>query len=144
MDKTLLIALTLTCEMAGGCATTPTGAGPGGGSELRSSAPSDGLDQIPVALFQVPPVYPGELRKVRITGYAIVDFVVDAQGNVVQVTVRETSHPEFGTAAVECVSRWKFRPGRKAGRNVDARISVPIRFELTPPPLPTSAGAVSN
>ena len=40
------------------------------------------------------------------------------------------SRPEFEAAAVEAVSGWKFRPGRKGGREVVTHLQVPIVFSL--------------
>ena len=37
---------------------------------------------------------------------------------------------EFESAAVQAVSKWKFRPGKKSGRAVNTHMQVPIVFTL--------------
>jgi protein TonB len=32
---------------------------------------------------------------------------------------------------VQAVSKWKFRPGKKGGRNVNTKMQVPIVFSIT-------------
>jgi protein TonB len=88
------------------------------------------LDQKPTAQTQTKPKYPGELRKQRITGNAVVGFVVDVEGSVRDAKVVKATHPEFGAAAVEAVSQWEFQPGMKAGQTVKTRLQVPVVFAL--------------
>jgi len=45
-------------------------------------------------------------------------------------TLVRASNPEFGAAAVAAVSRWSFKPGRKAGHPVFTHMQVPIEFTL--------------
>lgn len=116
-----------------GCATdnasAPTAATP-------AEIPSDvvlklsTLDQKPVPRFQAKPMYPFELRRKNISGEALVDFVVDSQGNVRDATALRHTHPAFGEAAVAAVAQWKFHPGKKGGRAVSTRLQVPIVFSL--------------
>ena len=40
------------------------------------------------------------------------------------------SQREFESAAVQAVSKWKFKPGRKGGRAVNTHMQVPIVFTL--------------
>ena len=37
---------------------------------------------------------------------------------------------QFEAAAVQAVSKWKFKPGRKGGRDVPTHMQVPIVFTL--------------
>ena len=88
------------------------------------------LDQKPVPRSQARPIYPAELRSKNITGEAVVEFVVDSQGNVRDATALRHTHPAFGEAAVASVMQWKFQPGKKGGRAVTTRLQVPIVFSL--------------
>jgi TonB family protein len=88
------------------------------------------LDQRPVARFQARPRYPFQLRKNGVAGEAVVDFVVDAEGNVAEPVAVRMTHEEFGAAAVDAVRRWQFRPGVKDGRPVATQLQVPIVFTL--------------
>lgn len=89
------------------------------------------LDQVPQARFQAKPVYPFEMRRAGITGQVIVGFIVDSNGNVREAYSVRSSHREFEQAAIQAVSKWRFRPGKKGGRAVNTRMQVPIVFNIT-------------
>lgn len=88
------------------------------------------LDQQPVARVRPPPQYPFEMLRAEITGEVLVDFIVDSLGNVQNATAIRSSQREFEAAAVQAVTKWKFRPGRRGGRNVNTHMQVPIQFNL--------------
>lgn len=94
------------------------------------------VDQRPAPRFQRPPEFPAALRQAGISGEAVVDFVVDAAGNVTNAFAIRSSHKEFEAAAVDAVSAWKFTAGRKEGRDVATHLQVPIVFTL-----PNDAGS---
>jgi TonB family protein len=89
------------------------------------------LDQAPRPTFQAKPRYPAGLRKAGTAGEAVVDFIVDASGEVRDAYAIKSTHPEFEVAAVEAVSQWKFKPGQKNGRAVHTHMQVPIVFTLS-------------
>lgn len=86
------------------------------------------LDQIPVVVIQGHPQYPFEMRQAGISGTVRVDFIVDTNGNVRDVFAIASSQSEFEAAAVQAVSKWRFRPGRKNGHPVNTHMQVPIQF----------------
>ena len=88
------------------------------------------LDQTPVAKFQARPQYPFEMRRAGIAGEVVVDFIVDTNGDVQNAYALRSSQREFESAAVQAVSKWKFKPGRKSGRDVPTHMQVPIVFTL--------------
>ena len=88
------------------------------------------LDQTPVARFQARPQYPYEMRRQKIGGEAVVDFIIDTNGEVVNAYAIRSSRVEFEAAAVQAVSKWRFKPGRKGGRDVPTHMQVPIVFTL--------------
>ena len=88
------------------------------------------LDQVPVPRVRVQPQYPFEMRRAGITGDVLVEFIVDANGDVRNAFAVRSSQREFETAAVQAVSKWKFKPGRKGGRAVNTRMQQPISFSL--------------
>ncbi|MBL9201679.1 MAG: energy transducer TonB, partial [Opitutaceae bacterium] len=106
--------------------TLPTAARPVVGETFDLSR----LDQTPVPRFQARPQYPAELRKRGVGGEAVVDFIVDVNGDVRGAYAIRATHGEFAKAAVECVEKWKFTPGRKGGRDVNTHMQVPIVFTL--------------
>jgi protein TonB len=88
------------------------------------------LDQIPEVKYRVEVQYPFEMRRAGITGEVTVEFIVDTNGNVMNAFAVKSSQREFEANAVQSVSKWKFKPGRKNGRNVNTRMQVPIVFTL--------------
>jgi protein TonB len=88
------------------------------------------LDQIPVIVVQQKPAYPFEMRRAGVSGTVTVDFIVDTEGNVRQAAAISSSQTDFEQAAVQAVSKWRFRPGKKAGHAVNTHMQVPIAFSL--------------
>jgi periplasmic protein TonB len=89
------------------------------------------LDKAPVVRHQARPVYPPALRKAKITGEAVVGFIVDPAGNVQDAFAVRSSQREFEAAAVTAVAQWKFHPGQKDGKAVATRMQVPIVFSIS-------------
>lgn len=106
--------------------TPPSGFGRGLGQIFDISQ----LDQIPVARLQQQPIYPYEMRRAGITGEVNIGFIVDVNGDVHDAYVINSTHREFEVPAAQAVSKWKFRPGRRGGRAVNTRMSVPIVFSF--------------
>ena len=88
------------------------------------------LDQQPQPKFQAKPVYPFEMSRAGISGEAIVEFIVDSNGDVRNAFAVRSTQREFEQSAVQAVSKWKFRPGKKGGRAVNTRMQIPIVFTL--------------
>jgi periplasmic protein TonB len=88
------------------------------------------LDQRPEARLQARPQYPFEMRRAGIAGEVLVDFIVDTNGDVRNASAVHSSQREFEASAVQAVSKWKFRAGRKNGHSVFTHMQVPIVFSL--------------
>jgi protein TonB len=88
------------------------------------------LDQTPQPRVQGKPQYPFEMKRAGIQGEVVVDFIVDSEGNVQQAYAIKSSQREFEAPAVQAVSKWKFRAGRRGGKNVNTHMQVPIVFTL--------------
>lgn len=89
------------------------------------------LDQQVQPRFRVPPRYPYEMNRAGISGSVVVEFVVDANGEVKNPTVVRSTNREFEAPAIEAILKWKFRPGRKGGHAVASRASQEISFNLS-------------
>jgi protein TonB len=89
------------------------------------------LDQQPQPRVQAKPVYPFEMRRAGITGDVVVEFIIDANGDVRNPFVVRSTQREFEAAALQAVSKWKFRPGKKGGRAVNTRVQQSIGFTLS-------------
>lgn len=88
------------------------------------------LDRAPVPRSRVAPEYPYALRRSEIQGEVLVEFIVDPAGNVIAAYAVSSTNAGFEAAAVAAVRRWKFQPGMKGGRAVNAKLRVPIVFNL--------------
>lgn len=89
------------------------------------------LDQQPQPKFRVPPQYPFEMKRQGITGEVLVEFIVDTNGDVRNPYVVKSTNREFESAAIQAISKWKFRPGKKGGRVVNTgRVQQPFSFNL--------------
>lgn len=117
-------------EQAKGVVTIPATRPSGFGRGLANLFDISQLDQIPVARVQPPPIYPYEMRRAGITGEVNVGFIVDSDGNVRDAYPISSTHREFEVPAVQAVNKWKFRPGRRGGKAVNTRMSVPIVFSF--------------
>ena len=75
------------------------------------------------------------MRLDEVPGEAVIDFIVDTEGNVVEATVAKSTDPAFTDAALAAVRSWKFTPGKKAGQPVNTRMRLPMTFtfESSPP-----------
>lgn len=100
------------------------------------------LDERPVARFQARPHYPSALSAAGIEGHVIVEFVVDVAGDVRQARAIRSTRSELEEPAAEAVAKWKFKAGRKEGREVNTRMQIPIAFSVADKsrPAPPAAG----
>ena len=89
------------------------------------------MDTPPTPVNRMPPQYPSALLKKGIGGKAVITCVVDAKGNIVSTKVKQSSgQPELDKAALQAVSRWKFKPARRGGRPIQATCNIPFTFEV--------------
>jgi TonB family protein len=76
------------------------------------------LDNIPTPLNAVAPPYPESLQKNGVQGQAVVEFYIDANGNVRMPAVSSADHLELGLIAADAVKQWKFEPPTRDGHPV--------------------------
>lgn len=79
-----------------------------------------------------PPVYPLIARRRGMEGVVLLRVLVAADGRVAEVEIAQGSgFAVLDQSALEAVRGWRFRPGSRGGRPVEARVEVPIRFSLS-------------
>jgi len=106
----------------------PVGPGSRNGPEIIDNSL---LDRKPTPRAQIPPQYPFELRNAGIEGEVVVEFIVDTNGHVRNPTIVRSTQREFEAAALQAIAKWTFRPGRKAGRIVNAgRVQQLFTFRI--------------
>lgn len=88
------------------------------------------LTQPPRPIKQRKPIYPYSERAGGFRGEVVVEFTVTASGDVRDAEVRQSNNLNFNEPALEAVRPWKFEPGSIDGRAVNARMRVPMVFEL--------------
>lgn len=88
------------------------------------------LDRMPRAKVQVAPNYPFELKRNGVEGTVLIEFQVDATGQVMTARVLRSDHREFEEPTLRAVMKWRFEPGRYNGRAVPFRMQIPVDFHL--------------
>jgi protein TonB len=88
------------------------------------------VDENPVPLKTPPPRYPDSLRREGVAGVVAVTVVIDENGAIISSVVAKSSHPDFDKPALDAISKWKFKPGKKDGTPVKVKATLPLRFNL--------------
>lgn len=88
------------------------------------------LDNEPRAKVQVPPDYPYAMKQSGTAGSVLVEFDVDPAGRVTRAEAVNFSDREFVEPALRAVRKWRFEPGRREGKAVAFRMTIPIEFSL--------------
>ena len=74
------------------------------------------------------PEYPAELADTGLSGNAVIEAVIKADGSVADAVVKSADQPAFGAAAVAALAHWRFEPGTNDGVAVDRKVSLPFKF----------------
>ncbi len=82
------------------------------------------VDESPVPVRMISPAsIRGE------SGLVAIMCVVDENGKVVDATVSKSTNAALEQSALTAVQKWGFKPGKKDGKAVKAKIMIPVRFE---------------
>lgn len=133
--KPSLLASLLLILLAGCAEPQATKSRPGAvlqGTDLPDVKPvaTAATDSMPTPIEMRNPVYPFELRKNKVEGVVTVEFVVGPDGTVRDAHALSAPDPLLAKAAVDAILQSQFRPARKDGHPVAARMRVPITFNL--------------
>lgn len=74
--------------------------------------------------------YPEMARRSGVEGRVFLQFVVNEDGTVSDVTVARSPSPLLSDAAIEALEESRFEPGVQRGRPVKVRFSIPVNFSL--------------
>ena len=87
---------------------------------------------MPEVVREVKPLYTAAAMQAKIEGSLYLLAVVLPNGDVGDVTVRQSLDREHGLdeAAVEAARQWKFKPGTKDGKGVAVEITIEMTFTL--------------
>jgi len=90
-------------------------------------------EEPPVAIKQIPPVYPAFAKSAGIEGSVYLEVEVLVDGTVGAIEVRKSlmAGPNgMDEAAVNAVRQWKYQPAQSNGKPVAVWISFPVDFSL--------------
>ena len=77
------------------------------------------------------PVYPASAKRLGITGTVILLIDVDAEGQVISVSVERSSrNRDLDRSAIDAANHWRFNPKIQNGKKVPGRVRVPVDFVL--------------
>ena len=84
----------------------------------------------PVAVEKTSPKYPEEARKAKITGLVIVTAVINHEGVVEDIEIRESPDALLSEAAIEAIRTWRFEPALCDGNPVGVWYDITVKFAL--------------
>jgi protein TonB len=88
-----------------------------------------GRVKAPRAISAPSPPYPILARQAKVQGNVMIDAVIDASGNVVEISV-VSGHPLLIPAAIEALRKWKYEPTYLNEEAVAVRLLVTVEFRL--------------
>lgn len=91
--------------------------------------PGDGVEPAKV-VHRVEPRYTPQARRNMIQGIALLEVVVDQDGNPERISVLSSLGFGLDERAIQAVSQWRFEPGTKAGKPVKTIATVEVNFRL--------------
>lgn len=89
------------------------------------------IDVAPEVIERPSPAFPPALKRSGAAGEVKLQFVVNEEGNVEQISVLSASHEAFAKEAVKAVGRWRFHPGERNGKPVRTLMVLPLAFTRT-------------
>ncbi|MCZ6508691.1 MAG: energy transducer TonB [Acidobacteria bacterium] len=84
----------------------------------------------PVKISGPNPQYTEIARKARIQGVVIVEAIIGKDGSVRNVRILKPLPMGLDQAAVDAVSKWKFKPATLNGKPVDVYYNLTVNFRL--------------
>lgn len=86
------------------------------------------LDQIPVPVQAIAPIFPETLMKQGVYGQVVVEFYIDEAGTIRMPAVISADHDVLGSFAIQAVRQWKFEPPLRGGKPALARVRQTFNF----------------
>jgi protein TonB len=81
-------------------------------------------------LVAIPPAYPSVAKQSRIQGKVRLEAVIAKDGTLSEINVLE-GHPLLIPAAIEAVTKWRYRPTFLNGNPVEVHTLIDVNFRLT-------------
>ena len=92
------------------------------------------LSQIsgPRVIHKADPEYTPEALEAKLVGEVILSLVVDTEGTPTEIKLIKGLGKGLDEKAVECLQKWRFKPGMRNGEPVPIKATVEINFRLPP------------
>jgi TonB family C-terminal domain len=74
------------------------------------------------------PVYPQKLKEMRISGKVEFDAVIGKEGQIVSLTPKYSTDPDFTKAAIAAVQHWAYKPYLLNGTPVEIQTVLTVNF----------------
>jgi protein TonB len=84
----------------------------------------------PVIIDRVEPQYTEMARRARLEGTVIVQATIDTNGQVIDIKVLKRLPMGLDQAAIDAVSRWRFKPATLYGHAVKVFYSLTVNFRV--------------
>jgi len=89
-------------------------------------------DRSPRAIRKTAPTLPSELDNAM--GKVVLEASLTERGEIDQISVRRSSHPELESAAIDALEKWVFKNALKNGEPAAAKVVIPFEFTGTDDP----------
>jgi len=88
----------------------------------------------PAVLRKVEPEYTKQALDAKVHGVVLLNLVVGIDGKASDIRVIRGLSNGLDENAVECVKKWRFRPGLRFGKPIPTHATVEINFRLPEQP----------
>jgi protein TonB len=93
------------------------------------------FSSLPAVVQKVDPEYTREAAEAKIEGLVTLTTTVSPDGTPSDIRVIRGLGRGLDEKAVECLNKWRFRPGTRDAVAIPVRAHVQIRFRLPEPPM---------
>jgi len=84
----------------------------------------------PTLIYKVEPDYTEQARDARLEGTVILFVVITPDGRPTELKVLRALGLGLDEAAINCVRKWKFKPGLKEGTPVPVQATIEVNFRI--------------
>ena len=108
------------------------GSGPGWGPDSGNGVYKPGVDGVsqPIPVYTPEAEFSDEARRQKYEGVCVISIIIDPQGNPQSPHIIRRLGLGLDEKALEAVMKYRFKPARKDGKPVAARMSVMVDFRL--------------
>ena len=100
------------------------------GADPSTGARADAPTTQPIVTQKFAPEYTQEALDARLQGTVTLSVIITPEGKASQISVVRSLGMGLDEKAIECVEKWRFRPGLRNGEPVSVRANIEINFLL--------------